>query len=376
MRYFLLTVLSVAMISSSVHSSEQLIVTRAGKVEAAYSISGWQPGDIYFYLDQDSYTRYLWQGEDSIDYRIKNGLLRVNDKIVGIDLRQVKLTEHAAREGIITAIVDGLELKDLYQFPDLKAVQIPYVDGNVDFSVLDEMVNLVALDIENGVQNDSLLFHLKSLRNLKSLYLGWGMTDTGLATISCLSNLKMLYLAHASITDEGLTYITGFDNLEILILGGIRSATETHITDRGLTRLAELTNLRELYLGCSDISGSGLGYLSGLDKLEYLNLFATNVDDGGLRYLLQLDNLVSLNLCGTEITDAGVAILAQLPRLNKLNVGFTNITDHGLMELARISSLKTLIVWGYDTPLTEVGLEGFRKLRPDCELLIMDFWPD
>lgn len=376
MRYFLLTVLSVAVISPFVHSSEQLIVTRAGEVEATYDVANYQPGEFYFYLDQDYYTRYLWQGEDSINYYIEDGLLWVNGEIVGIDLEEASLDDVPVREGILTAIAEGPDMIYLYQLPDLKAVQVPNVNGNVDFSLLDEMTNLVALDLANGRQSDSSLYHLKSLRNLKSLYLGWGVTDTGLATISCLTNLKMLYLAHTSVTDEGLAYLTELDNLEILILGGIRPTTETHITDRGLTYLAKLSNLRELYLGCSDINGSGLGYLSGLDSLVYLNLFATKVSDGELVYLLQLKNLESLNLCGTRITDAGIETLSRLPRLRWLNVGFTGLTDHGLMELAKLSNLKTLVVWGYDTPLTEEGLERFKGLRPDCELLIMDFWPD
>jgi hypothetical protein len=375
-KYVLLTVLLMLVISPSVYSREQLIVTRAGKAEATYDVTNYQPGEFYFYLDQDYYTRYLWQGEDSINYYIEDGLLWVNGEIVGIDFEETSLDDVSTREGILTAIAEGPDIIYLYQLPDLKAVQVPHVNGNVDFSLLNEMTNLVALDLADGAQSDSSLVYLKPLKNLKLLYLGWGVTDTGLAHIEELTNLKCLYLAHARITDDGLTHLTLLINLEELTLGTLRPATEAHITDKGLLQLVRLTNLRELYLSCSFITDTGLVHLASLHKLEDLSLFATDISDTGLAYLTGLAELRYLNLCGTRVGDGAILYLARLPQLRWLNLAFTNLTDEGLNELGKLPNLRTLVVGGYDVPVTDSAFREFQSTYPQCEIHWLDFWPD
>lgn len=375
-RYVLLTVLSMLVISSSVYSREQLIVTRAGEVENTYDVANYQPGELYFYLDQDYYTRYLWQGEDSIDYYIEDRLLWVNGRVVGVDLEDTRLDDLPTKEGVVTAIATDDKLGDLYQLPDLTGIQICTANGYLDLSLMEGLKHITALDLENAAQNDSSLIHLHPLKNLKALYLGWGVTDTGLAHIKGLTNLKYLYLAHARITDDGLTHLTLLINLEGLTLGTLRPATEAYITDKGLLQLVRLTNLLQLDLSCSFITDTGLVHLTSLHKLEDLSLFATDISDAGLAYLTGLAELRYLNLCGTRVGDGAILYLAQLPKLRWLNLAFTNLTDEGLNELGKLPNLRALVVGGYDVPVTDSAFREFQSTYPQCEIHWLDFWPD
>lgn len=359
-----------------------LVTTYKNDTAWIYDTTGWKPGNTCLYLDHYDCggMPYVWQGEESIDFIISDGLLYVNGLIRGVNVNIHKPWDLETVEGVVSAVTGMDNTIDLCQLPHLAAVEIA---GNWETSVndnqfqfIEELTGIIYLDLLAAFVPDSLLIHITNLPNLRYLVLGHSTTDTGLAHIKDMKKLRYLYLTSTPITDDGMKHLAGLTNLRTLILGGWPVEVEHRISDKGLVYLSNLTNLRELDISVMDLTDTSLALLSRLVNLRSLRMVSTNTTDTGLVHLASFPNLRRLDLCGNYITDAGLVHLMKLKKLEWLNVGFTDITDQGLVELVKMPGLKKLIVWGYDTPLTWEGLDEFRKLRPDCELLVMDFWPD
>jgi hypothetical protein len=117
------------------------------------------------------------------------------------------------------------------------------------------------------------------------------------------------------LTDAGLVYLAGLQNVVSLHLGG------TQVTDAGLAHLKGLSSLRRLHLEKTGVGDAGLVHLKGLDNLEYLNLYATKVSDKGLAHLTGLKKLKRIYLWQSKVTKEGADKLRKaLPDLN-LNTG-------------------------------------------------------
>jgi len=86
-------------------------------------------------------------------------------------------------------------------------------------------------------------------------------------------------------------------------------------------------------LGKTKITDAGLAYVAGMDNLEKLHLENTAVTDEGLSHLARLTKLEYLNLYGTKVTDAGLARLAANKGLKKLFVWQTAVTKDGARKL-------------------------------------------
>ena len=99
-------------------------------------------------------------------------------------------------------------------------------------------------------------------------FLGFEITDDGLAQLNDLTNLQYLNLSLCeNITDDGLAHLKNLTNLETLYLGGPK------ITDAGLVYLKELTNLQDINLSfCENITADGLVHLKDLTNLQNLDL--------------------------------------------------------------------------------------------------------
>jgi hypothetical protein len=67
-----------------------------------------------------------------------------------------------------------------------------------------------------------------------------------------------------------------------------------------------------LELRNTEVTDAGLEYLKGFNQLEQLNLENTEVTDAGLKYLNGLIQLESLDVEGTPVTDFGVMRLQQV----------------------------------------------------------------
>jgi len=96
-------------------------------------------------------------------------------------------------------------------------------------------------------------------------------TDADLAVLSTMRGVKIISFEggpnkrRSHITDDGLGNFEGLSELEILRL------PEANITDAGVAHLKQLTQLRELWLDFNrQITDAGLRDLSALKKLRVL----------------------------------------------------------------------------------------------------------
>lgn len=100
-------------------------------------------------------------------------------------------------------------------------------------------------------------------------------------------DLSELYLVQTQVDNSQLAHVGRLTGLQKLTL----SHTYENISDSGVASLQSLLQLRELYLNATNVSDTGLSYLQGLGHLEVLSLGATHISDVGLPYLYDLPSL-------------------------------------------------------------------------------------
>lgn len=304
---------------------KMLSITEDGKYfKSRYDVTFWEPQNDFIYLS----AYYVpWQGEDSIDYEIQLGELKVNGELVGVNLVERSVESVTEKSKILTVQVDIGHLDDLAQFPNLVAVSIV------------------------------------------------GFSENNLAKLKDYTNLRAIDLAYTKISSEDLAYLASLTELRVLNL------SYTDVTDDGLKHLSNLTNLRSIDFESTEITDEGLVYLEDLDDLRSLNLFRTpagkvealvmrgqpyKVGDAGTYSLAKLGNLNELSLHGADLTDEGVKQIAKMTNLRQLDLSATRITDASVSELSKMSNLRYLDVKGTD--ISTAGLNQLRKALPDCEI--------
>jgi mono/diheme cytochrome c family protein len=96
----------------------------------------------------------------------------------------------------------------------------------------------------------------------------------------------------------------------------------TKVTDSGLAAVEPLTNLRKLHLERTQITDAALAHLKGLANLGYLNLYSTSITDAGVAQLAGLKNLKTIYLWQTKVTPSGAEELKKaIPGLT-VNIGW------------------------------------------------------
>ena len=151
----------------------------------------------------------------------------------------------------------------------------------------------------------------------------------------------------------------------------------------GLDHLITLVNLKELSLGRGRLSNAGLVMLRMLPQLTYLDLSgvrptppdnpqgrgaAAGVPEETLKAIAELKDLRVLNLGFSAVAPDGLRTLGSLERVERLGLqGCSRVDDSALAELIHWKGLKYLDV--QETPVTEKGLEAFRKARPVVQIL-------
>jgi Leucine-rich repeat (LRR) protein len=168
---------------------------------------------------------------------------------------------------------------------------------------------------------------------------------------SCLAATDPQWITEAGgvVTRDSAGQITGVD---------LRSSWAT---DSDLAELARLPELRKLDLSLSRISDRGLRGLRAAPKIEELNLyFAEQVTDEGMSIVKGWKHLKKLNVRGTKITDNTLEFLASVPTLESLDIGFAEVTDVGLDRLTSLPNLRELTIAG--NKLTDVGVHLLRQL--------------
>jgi hypothetical protein len=165
--------------------------------------------------------------------------------------------------------------------------------GRCDIRSLDALAGMTALDtLDLGYLSgggwespltDAGTRALATLTGLRVLRLSAAnITDVTLRRLRGLRGLRVLDLNNVlRITDNGMAALAGLTALERLHASFGRA-----ITDEGLRHIGRLTKLVVLNLRSQPVSNAGLAYLRGLEDLECLELDDTQVTAGGARYLL------------------------------------------------------------------------------------------
>lgn len=206
---------------------------------------------------------------------------------------------------------------------------------------LTRLVNLRSLTLssiyDNSPSSDSGIAHLANLPQLRELVLrSRSMTDGGLLAIGRMHQLQVLVLYYPAGTGQGLAHLKGLGELRELTLVA-KADGKLSLTDASAEPLSGLVKLQRLYLGASsgrnDISDRGLSLLGKLKNLQTLHLRDAKITDAGLSAIGHLTELEDLDLSGAAIGDQGLAHLHSLTKLRELTVNSTNISEQGVARM-------------------------------------------
>ena len=231
----------------------------------------------------------------------------VSPQLVNLDLRGCEISNKATAP--------------IARFTGLRALRFSGKNGKT--SIDDEgLKNLAACKQLKVLALDDLwigteaLKSLADLKELEELYLaGTVVDDESANVISRFPKLKKLRLARTQIGDASLETLSSCSTLEELDL-----SENSLITNSGMAHLAKLTNLRKLNLWRVQISDDGVLLLAPLTKLDWLNLDNTKLSDPGLSTLKNMNALTFLHLGSTQITAAGAPALFHLKFLKDLKL--------------------------------------------------------
>jgi uncharacterized protein YjbI with pentapeptide repeats len=217
----------------------------------------------------------------------------------------------------------------------------------------------------------------------------WRRPGEELPQVARLSDLKVLRLRGATVSDDRLACLAGL-KLERLDL------SRTNITDADLVHVGRLAEMRHLDLSSTTITDAGTAHLAGLANLESLNVVDTRITGFGLAALRRLPSMkvldsdssrkrrdsigqvqlwggsvvqdkmrggivLSVDLSHTDFGDDRISVLSGFPELEYLDLAGTNITDAGLAGLGVCSNLRDLILSA--TAVSDAGLDSLTELQ-------------
>lgn len=223
-----------------------------------------------------------------------------------------------------------------------------------DLALLATLTNLQQLNLR-GVEFRAEHFQpLVALNKLELLELEpWVKDEAVLEWFGQLTELRRL--PHAVTTDAGCARIAGLMKLEELIADeGIE------ITDSGLAHLARMTQLKALWIANNPLTDAGLSHLRGMTQLSALSLDNTYVTDAGLTHLSHLTRLETLSLNRTQITDEGFRHLSRCNQLHAICLDETKFTGKGFGYLDPRTPLRDS--YG-EFPATSDGVKEINRLK-------------
>lgn len=97
-----------------------------------------------------------------------------------------------------------------------------------------------------------------------------------------------------------LQHVKAFTQLQVIDL------THASVSDADLVHLSDLKQLRALYLHGTPITSEALVHVRNLRELRTLSLHGTNVDDRGMTHLEDLSKLTLLNIQSTRVSQERV----------------------------------------------------------------------
>ena len=101
-----------------------------------------------------------------------------------------------------------------------------------------------------------------------------------------------------------------------------KSIIDSNLSDDERTYLSYLKNLTRLKIQKNFISNKGVAFLEGLDNLSELNLYGTRITDASFEVFSKMKGLKKVFLWKTQVTKKGVAqFAAQYPNIEVM-VGY------------------------------------------------------
>jgi hypothetical protein len=131
----------------------------------------------------------------------------------------------------------------------------------------------------------------------------------------------------SAVIAQWLSRMTALKALQSLDL------SRSRLADSGMETISHMSELRELYISGTSITNRGVACLPSLPLLEQLYVNETNIDDGASDALGRLSNLTDLDVSSTKLTNKSVADLGKLSNLRRLDISCTKITPEGIQSL-------------------------------------------
>lgn len=199
--------------------------------------------------------------------------------VMGIYIfHRAKLARQRAVAGVLAATGATVSWNDDETVRGLVMTGMPV--EQLDLKDIEQLVNLVAVNLDHSETQDQHLARLVDNHTLKELYLvGTAISDEGCTTLGKLTDLESLDLRATFIGDEGLKKIESLKNLKSL------RVAQTWISDEGMKSVGKLPSLVALDIRHTDITDEGLQLLSEVSTLRRIRATGSRVTLGGIAQL-------------------------------------------------------------------------------------------
>ena len=139
------------------------------------------------------------------------------------------------------------------------------------------------------------------------------------------------------------------------------------LENEGLRHIATLTQLRLLKLHSAKVTDAGIDHLTGLKHLVSLDLIGCSITPKGLAKLAGFGELTDVSVDGAEASEAGLMQLKLLPKLERLTLEGPQVSDTTLDLLGAFPKLQYLYL--VKTSVTVGGLKRLKQARPNLRIL-------
>lgn len=152
-------------------------------------------------------------------------------------------------------------------------------------SVLSQLPHLETVYFGQTKLTDAAIDELAKLRNLKELHFKMcDLNDAQLAKLKVLPKLEMIELFHTELTNDGLKILAEFPALRRLTLENATHAKfgEPIINDDGLAHLSNVKNLELLWLMGPNFTDAAVDHLVNIKSLKLINIGAHDITEQGI----------------------------------------------------------------------------------------------
>jgi|GEM_PF-5120647 len=374
-----------------------LTIYNDGVWEKDVDVSGFEiGGDVIILGARYDQIYYPWQGENSIDYWFKDGLLSVNGKVVGLtcNYKNAIPDSDATRE----SLEDGI--------PEIRPEDIlTFSDSTINPEVFDSFSNLLVFELSPSLRSDQDDDGAKSQVDLKSLA---EIPERVLLYIECpadklkeipnISNLRgvsvwpywslngidlkplkkhkeLTHLATICNSDD-LKYIGKLTKLRRLLIYPLVSRRYDNYDrtmrqysrqyDRALRHVRSLDQLRELYIVYGSFSDDGIfKSIAQLRGLNVLSMHECYPSVKGCEHLARLSNLRELKLYECALYDSSLVHISKLKELRRLILYSTPVRASEPSYLNKLENLRQLelVLISDSVPHDLAGFEGLPNLE-------------